>query len=515
LPLSNNKSLSVNNLKQKQMKLTKLITVFFYLLFLFNGITAQTCKEVVGYYPNWKKYSRSNLVNPNTIMYSKYTILNYCFYKPNADGTISSTDTWADDQILLGPTNWSTTPVSRYPGLITLAHQNNVKVLISVGGYASPPYDFSGIAADAVKRSKFAHSCVTMVDTLKLDGIDIDWEFPGDNGIAADKANCTLLFKQVRDSLTTYGTKKGKTFLLTAAVGASPGNMASIDWPNFAPLVDVITLFGYDMYGPWSSNTNHNAPLYRPQQSDAVYNDSAAVQGLIKTYNVPKNKLCLGVPFYGRSVKTVNAPGLHVPIDAGQVDNTTFQEDAGNPVYYNVLLKKSLFSEQWDSRAQVPYLLGLNGLKTFVSYDNKRSIGLKAKYIMDNNLRGATIWEITGDYIETSPGSGIIAGTPLLDTLNLVLCNNVTTGISNNGTENDMKLFPNPSAGNAVLVFTLENASSVVIEIYNSLGQLISSNNIAGQQGLNRQSIEIATPGFYSVVVKNNQQIIKAVLVVN
>ena len=69
----------------------------------------------------------------------------------------------------------------------------------------------------------------------------------------------------------------------------------------------------------------------------------------------------------------------------------------------------SLFNQYWDNTAKVPYLLGISpGIAqgTFVSYDNKKSVGLKASYIMNNNARGAIIWEITGDYLETTPNSG-------------------------------------------------------------------------------------------------------------
>lgn len=44
-----------------------------------TSIAAQPCKEVVGYYPNWQWYDRAKLVNPASIDYSKYTILNYAF----------------------------------------------------------------------------------------------------------------------------------------------------------------------------------------------------------------------------------------------------------------------------------------------------------------------------------------------------------------------------------------------------------------------------------------------------
>ena len=140
-----------------------------------------------------------------------------------------------------------------------------------------------------------------------------------------------------------------------------------------------------------------------------------------------------------RSSKTVGPAGLFVPT-TGSSDNITYSIDDGTPLYYNVLNKMSLFTKHWDNLAKVPYLTGTGGLQTFVSYDDENSIGEKAQYIVDNNLRGAIIWEITGDYIETFSNSGVIAGTPLADTLNIVFCNTIPTSTSVSSIQSNKKL---------------------------------------------------------------------------
>jgi chitinase len=135
------------------MKPLRSSTLLFLWILTSNSSFAQPCKEVVGYYPGWQWYDRAQLVNPFTIDYSKYTILNYAFFNPNADGTISGLDPWADENILLGQINWSTDPVSHYPntGLVDRAHNEGIKVLISVGGWTLST-NFPSIASDAIKR---------------------------------------------------------------------------------------------------------------------------------------------------------------------------------------------------------------------------------------------------------------------------------------------------------------------------------------------------------------------------
>lgn len=387
-----------------------------------TAVWAQPCKEVVGYYPGWQWYDRAQLVRPATIDYSKYTIINYAFFAPDANGVISGFDPWGDENLLLGQINWSTTPPSYYPNtsLIDLAHNNNVKVLVSIGGWTLSN-NFPGIAADAVKRQTFAQSCVNLLQTYGFDGIDLDWEYPGyapHNGTPADKVNFTLLLQAVRTAIDAYGATVGKQYLLTAAVSSAPSNAANVEWDNVTPLLDMINLMSYDYFGSWDPISNHNAPLYAPTLGDPAFNVNAGFTMLTNTYNVPPNKINIGVAFYGRSFR--QCAGLHQPHTGS--DTQTFWQDEGTPQYYNVLNNLSLFNQNWDTQAQVPYLTGSGSLQTVVSYDNPQSIALKAQYAVNNNARGVIIWEITGDYIETAPNSGIIAGTPLADTLNAVLC---------------------------------------------------------------------------------------------
>jgi len=179
----------------------------------------------------------------------------------------------------------------------------------------------------------------------------------------------------------------------------------------------------FDFFGPWEKVANHNAPLYPTTVGDANYNIQSAFYMLTQTYRVPASKINLGAAFYGRS--QTGATALNQPT-SGQADNSIFAADQGAPHYYNILTKMPLFDEFWDTTAKVPYLLGkANGPAAgiFVSFDNTKSMAIKAQFIKNNNARGIIIWEITGDYIETSSGSGIIASTPLIDTLNHIFCN--------------------------------------------------------------------------------------------
>ena len=485
------------------MKRTNLLTILTFILIIKIGVS-QTCKEIVGYYPNWQWYDRNKLVKPSTINYSKYSVINYCFFKPEPNGVISNTDTWADENLLQGQINWSTNPVSYYPNtsIIDLAHNAGTKVMVSIGGWTLSD-NFPTIAASAVLRGKFASECNRLIKFYKFDGIDIDWEYPGyaqHSGTPADKANFTLLLDQIRDSLNALGTLNNKTYKLSACFSADPANMLNIEWNNIVPLLDMINLMSYDFFGTWDCKANHNSPLFATASGNPSFNCNSAFLSLVNTYSVPSTKINLGVAFYGRS--QMGATGLYQNTNCTE-NSAVFADDLGTPLYYNVIKNINLFDKFFDNTAKVSYLLGKStgsASGTFVSYDDKYSIGLKAQYIKDHNARGTIIWEITGDYMETFPGSGVIAGTPLVDTLIQVFCSNsstVATHVNEFVQEEAFSIYPNPSSDQFTI--NLKNKCQK-IEIKDVLGKDVADHHLQ-QVNNNTYVLNLVHPGIYFIVL--------------
>ena len=328
------------------MHLRQFLYLTFF-LFIPSLLAAQPCREVSAYFPSWKWYNRGQLVNPASIHYEKYTTIIYAFFKPNPDGSISPFDPVADKTLLLGEAapgipraylgkkdfgnpDWHNDRNS----LVKRAHSEGVKVVISVGGWTLSD-QFSSIAASAEKRRRFAHSCNEMVRVYGIDGIDIDWEYPGfitNKGSADDKYNFTHLLQAVRDSLDALEFQRGRHLSLSAAFGVAPTRMAEIEWAKVVHLLDHINLMTYDFYGNSFATTNHNAPLYSPEKGLNGYDTHSAVRHLMERYGVPSWKINIGLAFYGRSLKTKGAAGLHV--SSRQLPDTkTFPEDGGTPMF--------------------------------------------------------------------------------------------------------------------------------------------------------------------------------------
>lgn len=463
------------------------------LLFQFLDLAAQNtapCKQVIGYYPDWQWYDRSQLVRPTTIDYSKYTIINYCFFNPQPNGSIALGDSWAEQNLLQGQFDWNTNTYIPNTSVVDLAHNANVKVLVSIGGWTWST-NFPSIAADPVKRAQFAHDCNHYVSFYNLDGIDIDWEYPA----ATDSANFTTFLQQIRDSLDALELHNNEQYLLTAAVSAAPANMLNVQWGPVSNLLDLINLMSYDFFGAWDASANHNSPLYAPACGDPSFNIHSAFNTMTQIHGVPANKINIGVAFYGRSQLGFTAL---CNATSGNLATAAFPPD-GVPMYYDILSSMSSYTVSWDNTAQVPWLSG-NGV--FLSYDDERSIAEKAQYINNVGAAGAIIWEITGDYIETAPGSGIVAGTPLADTLNAVLCNAPLNTFENQA-DIGFELFPNPAGNGTVLQLRFGiPAGTGSITLLDATGRTCFSTQQSWTNGRTELRLNNLEPGFYFVQVK-------------
>lgn len=282
--------------------------------------------------------------------------------------------------------------------------------LISIGGWSAG--GFSDAALTQASRKRLVESCVGLFFTAQrdsFDGIDIDWEFPvvgGPPELAArkqDRHNMTLLAREFRRALDALGKQRQRTFLLTAALpaarleSAGPYDPArSFELAPLARVLDFINLMTYDMGTVFSPVTEFNAPL-REDKDDPLQpalrrwnNVEGAVEDYLR-HGVPAHKLVLGVPFYGR--------GYKVKSDANHGLYQSYSEPFAVGDWRTIsstLLKDPQWQQHWHPIAQTPWLFHL-GKNLFVSYEDARSIGLRAQLAKDRGLRGVFMWELTGD----------------------------------------------------------------------------------------------------------------------
>ncbi|MGH9590949.1 MAG: glycoside hydrolase family 18 protein, partial [Terracidiphilus sp.] len=91
--------------------------------------------------------------------------------------------------------------------LLAALRQRNpaLQILLSVGGWSWSTH-FSDAALTDRSRKVFIESAVSLIQRYQLDGLDVDWEYPGQPGAGnvhrrEDTQNFTLLIQELRERL--------------------------------------------------------------------------------------------------------------------------------------------------------------------------------------------------------------------------------------------------------------------------------------------------------------------------
>ncbi|KAI9487823.1 MAG: glycoside hydrolase [Benjaminiella poitrasii] len=363
-------------------------------------------KSVIGYFPNWL-YADYPIEN---VPYKKYTHINYAFALLNNEDNLPS---FPDELVV----------ESSLPRLVSLAHANNTKVSLSIGGWTGSKR-FSPMVASATSRRNFIHWNLNFMEKYKIDGIDLDWEYPGKQAAGCnefadnDADNFLLLLKEMRKALDKKFPNKHKE--VSMAVHVEPFVKFGVPMTNlkaFVPYFDRINLMTYDINGAWTSTTGPNSPFRNEDGLGAQYSFVKSIQDWKKA-GVPASKITAGLPFYGRSMK--------VKQDAEEEGSQYKAAEAVTPegdsddIYWNDpyctkepgglsgiwkwtnirkqgLLKSDMITpgkgwqRNWDKTTQTPWLFN-PATKVFISYDDPQSLNIKIQHALCEDLAGVMVW---------------------------------------------------------------------------------------------------------------------------
>ena len=336
------------------------VLVAFAFIFILNFHSASAQFKVIGYLPTWG----GNLAD---VQFTKLTHINYAFLIPNANGTYQAPD---------DPT--------RLKNLVSMAHANGVKVVISVGGGGGGDA-FKTIVTTAALRTTFVNNMVAFTNQYNIDGVDIDWEFPN-TGTEAN--NLVLMMQQLYNAMHPLGK-------LTTMAVVSYGGTSILN--GLFPYVDFLNIMAYD---------------------ENSYDHSTYDLG-VKSVNywvgrgLPASKAILGVPFYGRDnccdYKTVDYSAILAMGGSAQAD--TYNNEIG----YNgipTMKKKTayamgacggimIWSIDTDAKGANSLLSAINevvlanGGASCGTVTSSTDDGNVAANVLDKNL--TTRWSASGD----------------------------------------------------------------------------------------------------------------------
>ncbi|WP_259391657.1 glycoside hydrolase family 18 protein [Paenibacillus sp. 1011MAR3C5] len=274
--------------------------------------------------------------------------------------------------------------------------ENNptTKFVLAVGGYSVD--GFSDASMDGT-RYLFTESIIELVKELDLDGVDIDWEFPGHDGWGTVKAspkdtvNFTSLMRELREKLNLLPHKGDKRYILTFAAGSQDWYFEKVELKEVEKYVDYINVMSYDLTGRWSDKTGFNANLYTDSQGQSPLSIDQIIASYLK-HGVDSKKLLLGIPAYSygwSGVKDVGdglfQTGEPIDIVETNLNYQTIMKD---------YLDKNGFKRYFDEKAKAAYLY--NG-DIFISYEDLEAVEAKINFIKKKNLAGAMVWEYAQD----------------------------------------------------------------------------------------------------------------------
>ncbi len=267
------------------------------------------------------------------------------------------------------------------------AYNPSLHILLSTGGGNAFGH---GPATKPDKIAAFVDSTMAVIREFDLDGIDCDWEFPGNTGDAAEKYQHTDLLRRYREALDAYAAERGKGCCLTIAAAAGQWFLDATEMEKIHGYLDFINLMTYDMRG-WNQPAGHHTNLYEPKNAPVRFSADEGIR-LLTGIGVPAEKIVMGCAFYSRRWDGIHDPGanhgMHMPAET--------IGDFG-PDYTQIALnyeKNPEYIKYWDDTAKAPWLFGGG---SFISYDDPRSIACKAAYVKQHGLGGLMYWQHTAD----------------------------------------------------------------------------------------------------------------------
>lgn len=237
----------------------KKLSLCFSIVFCLTVALQGQQKFVVGYYANnqWNSLANNDI--------GKLTHLNIAFANPDASGNMVT----YNHEVLKAP--------------IAAIKKQGVKVLLSVagGGATSAVQDIWANYMQPANVNSFVDRTIALLMEYGYDGIDLDIEHDTFfNKLGANYAPYVNLLSQ---------KLKEKGLLLTTAL---PGNYSfAAMTSDVLSKFDFINIMTYDATGNWNLNN--------PGQHSSIQFAVDGIKYWANSKGIPREKIILGLPFYG------------------------------------------------------------------------------------------------------------------------------------------------------------------------------------------------------------------------
>jgi spore germination protein YaaH len=335
-------------------------------------------REVLGFLPYWEVSDSSTTFN-----WSVLSTVAYFSVGADASGNLMKQD--PDGSATTGWGGWTS---SKMTSIITAAHQNGTRVVLTISCFAwtsGQKTTQAALLGSAAARDNLARQVAAAVRDRGADGINLDFE-PIVSGYADE---FTALVRSVRAELDAIAPGYQLTFDTTGYIGNYPLEAATA--PGGA---DAIFIMGYDYRGSSSSSAGSISPLTGP-----VYDLTDTVAAY--TARVSPSKLILGVPYYGRAWST-SSDAPH----AANISGTQYGTSV-TALYETAVGLAAQYGRRYDAEEQAPWTAYQRETCTTtygcvtawreLYYDDADSLKLRYDLVNRAGLRGVGIWALGYD----------------------------------------------------------------------------------------------------------------------
>ncbi|MCS6790882.1 MAG: glycosyl hydrolase family 18 protein [Bacteroidia bacterium] len=319
--------------------------------------TANTCvlqKQVMGYHPYWAGTAFTSYpwnllstivffsyeVNPNTGSYTNPTVIN----------------------------TWRTT------SLVPTAKANGTQVQLCATLFEAA--NIATFLGSSSARLRCIDSLIALITQRNADGINIDFE-----GMASAQRPAFVNFmQQLRDTLN----RRRPSAKLSIALPA-------VDWSNaydiaaLSSICDQLFIMGYDYYWRGASQAGPTGLLHVGTRWGSRCNSRTIVDYLAS--GAARNKLILGVPYYGFRFPTTNN---NIP------SNTTGQ--GTSRTYAQAYSEAETHGFHWDPHSRSRYFMYQDGGQWYQTWwHDSLSLAWTYRTVLMQNIAGVGMWALSYD----------------------------------------------------------------------------------------------------------------------
>ncbi|KAF5911000.1 hypothetical protein HPG69_000965 [Diceros bicornis minor] len=273
--------------------------------------------------------------------------------------------------------------------------------LLAIGGWNFGTQKCTTMVSMAANCKIFTCPLTDFLHQHGFDGIDLDIEYPGPQGILPDdKQRFTILIKETLEAFEKEAKETGyPRLLITAAVSASKGTTDSgYEIAEIGKLPDFINVMTYDFHGGWDTCTGHNSPLHlRPKdQGDMHYFNCEYATKYWRDHGVPAEKLVMGFPSCGRTFWLSTSDTLVCAPVSGAGSSGPYTREAGFCAYYKpqVLGLKTKMSPML---VKTMTELAMTTLRAVDVELINQMVQTLVNFLKENNFGRAMVWVIDLD----------------------------------------------------------------------------------------------------------------------